>query len=626
MVDILSGLNPDQKKAVTHTGSPLLILAGAGSGKTRVLTHRAAWFINQHLVDSSQILLLTFTNKAAGEMKQRMTHLLGSIQSQSPPFAGTFHSFACRLLRIDGHHIGIPKNFVIYDDSDQQDLIKQIILDFNFDTKEVPPPKIAYIIQNAKNSYQKPEEMSQFAKGYFAKIAARVYAEYQTRTKQYNALDFSDLLFKSVDLLIDHPKILEKYQNMYKYILVDEYQDTNSIQYSLTKLLAKKYKQITAVGDASQAIYGWRGADFRNLTNFTRDFSDALVINLERNYRSTQNILSAANSIISKNSGHPILRLYTTKKSDEKIKVYIADSEIDEADFVAQKIRSAVLNHLTDHKNIAVLYRMNAQSRVIEEAFLRYGIPYVLIGGTKFYDRKEIKDVLAMVKYAIDRQDKVSQDRVEKAIGKRRKAKFDDFLNSFQMESMTSTKILEGLVTNSGYLEKFDSKVEEDRRRLENIKELTSVSHQHQNILDFLENVVLVQREYSLQEKSKKEDTKSGVRLMTLHSSKGLEFDLVFLVGFEEGILPHSRSIMEDDSVEEERRLCYVGITRARDFLYITLAQKRLFFGRTSPCEASRFLADIPQNLLVQDEPTEITRDYRTPKSSNDDLIYDSDF
>lgn len=626
MTDILSGLNPDQKRAVTHTGSPLLVLAGAGSGKTRVLTHRAAWFIKEGLASPSQVLLLTFTNKAAGEMKNRMAQLLGNSQTQVSPFAGTFHSFACRLLRIDGHHIGIPKNFVIYDDADQQDLIKQIILDFNFDTKEVPPPKIAYIIQDAKNSYQKPEEMRQLSKGYFGKIAARVYAEYQTRTKEYNALDFSDLLFKAVDLLIDRPQILEKYQNIYKYILVDEYQDTNSIQYSLTKLLAKAHKQITVVGDASQAIYAWRGADFRNLTNFTRDFSDALVINLERNYRSTQNILSAANSVISKNNGHPILKLYTTKTSDEKIKLYMADSEIDEADYVAQKIRFTVLSHQIQHKKIAVLYRMNAQSRVIEEAFLRYGIPYVLIGGTKFYDRKEVKDVLAMVKYAIDRQDKVSQDRLEKAIGKRRKANFDNFLNTFQMETMTSTKILEGLITNSGYLDKFDLKVEEDRRRLENIKELTSVSHTYQNILDFLENVALVQQEYSLQEKNKKDETKNGVRLMTLHSSKGLEFDLVFLVGFEEGILPHSRSIMEDDDVEEERRLCYVGITRARDFLYITLAQKRLFFGRTSLTEPSRFLADIPQNLLVQDEPSEITRDYRSPKSTDDDLIYDSDF
>ena len=625
MTDILSGLNKEQKQAVTHTGSPLLVLAGAGSGKTRVLTHRAAWFIQEGMADPSQILLLTFTNKAAGEMKERMKHLVNS-SVKTQPFAGTFHSFACRLLRIDGYHIGVPHNFVIYDDRDQQDLIKQIILDFNFNPKEIPPSKILYMIQDAKNAYQKPEEMREFSKGYFSKIAARIYAEYQTRTNEYHALDFSDLLFKTVDLFINHPAVLEKYQNIYQYILVDEYQDTNTIQYSLTKLLSKKHKQITAVGDASQAIYGWRGADFRNLTNFIKDFSGTKTINLERNYRSTKNILTAANSIISKNKGHPILKLYTTKKTDEKIKLYIADTEVDEADFVAQKIRHSVSNHIVEHKNIAVLYRMNAQSRAIEEAFLRYAIPYVLLGGTKFYDRKEIKDVLSMVRYAIDKQDKVSENRIEKAIGKRRKAKFDAFLDTYQMKSLSATKILEALVKNSGYLEKFDMKKDDDRRRVENIKELKSVSQQHNNILDFLENVALVQQEYSIQEKKKKDETKNGVRLMTLHSSKGLEFDLVFLVGFEEGILPHSRSIMEDDRVEEERRLCYVGITRARDFLYITLAQKRLFFGKSSMTEPSRFLADIPQKLLQQDQPAEVTRDYRSPRNDDDDLIYDSDF
>lgn len=625
MPDILAGLNQEQKQAVTYTGGPLLVLAGAGSGKTRVLTHRAAWFIKEKSVNPTQILLLTFTNKAAGEMKDRMVSLVG--RDTNTPFAGTFHSFCCRLLRIEGTHIGIPQNFVIYDDTDSQDLVKQIILDFGYDIKEVPPQKISYIIDNFKNYYLKPEQIGDYAKGFFGKIALRVYAEYQTRSKLYNALDFSDLLYKTVELFIEKPQVLEKYQQRYQYVLVDEYQDTNGIQYTLTKLLSKNHRQITAVGDAAQAIYGWRGADFKNLVNFTRDFKDALVVNLERNYRSTQIILDAANAVISKNSSHPVLKLYTTKTSTDKIKLYLADSEVDEADFVAQKIRFANTIMEIPFKNIAVLYRMNAQSRVIEEAFLKYGLPYVLIGGTRFYDRKEIKDVLSMVKYAIDKQDKVSEDRVNKAIGVRRKANFDSFLDSFQMEQLNSTQILEGLLVNSHYLDKFDPKDEEDRKRIENIKELKSVSVQHQNILDFLENVALVQQEYSLQEKNKKDDTKKGVRLMTLHASKGLEFELVFLVGFEEGILPHSRSILEGDDVEEERRLCYVGLTRAKDYLYITLAQRRLYFGKSSMAEPSRFLMDIPTSLIEQEQPAEITRDYRSTKNkTDDDFFYDPDF
>lgn len=625
-MDFLTGLNQDQKKAVTHTGTPLLVLAGAGSGKTRVLTHRAAWLIGDQKINPGNILLLTFTNKAAGEMKDRMSKLLSNVSSQTP-FAGTFHSFCCRLLRIEGHHIGIDKNFVIYDESDSQDLIKQIVLDFGYNPREVPPPKISYLIDKAKNYYQKPQDVAEFSKGFFAKIASRIYAEYQTRAKLYNALDFSDLLYKTVELFIEKPSVLDKYQQIYRHILVDEYQDTNGIQYTLTKLLSKSHQQITVVGDASQAIYGWRGADYKNLHNFTQDFPNSTTINLDRNYRSTQIILDAANSVISKNSSHPILKLYTTKSSTDKIKLYMASSEIDEADYVAQKIRFANTIMEIPYQNIAVLYRMNAQSRVIEEAFLKYGIPYVLIGGTKFYDRKEIKDILAMVRYAIDPQDKVSQDRLEKAIGKRRFAVFKDFLSGFALETLTSTQILESLVKKSGYLDKFDPKDEEDRKRIENIKELKSVSVQNDNILDFLENVALVQQEYSLQEKNKKDEKRNGVRLMTLHSSKGLEFEMVFLVGFEEGILPHSRSILEGDSVEEERRLCYVGLTRAKDYLYITLAQKRLFFGKSSLSEPSQFLSDIPGSLLEQDEPTEITRDYRTSKNTHDDdLIYDPDF
>ncbi|MBU3935184.1 UvrD-helicase domain-containing protein, partial [Patescibacteria group bacterium] len=338
MTDLLSSLNPDQKKAVTHQGSPLLVLAGAGSGKTRVLTHRAAYFIEQGLATPDQILLLTFTNKAATEMKQRLAKLLSSSFSQSNLFAGTFHSFCCRVLRIDGHHIDIPHNFVIYDTSDQEMLIKSILLDIRLDKKEFKPASLLYFIEAAKNNFQEPSDPSLDSSGFWKSQALKVYRTYQKRLHQFHALDFNDLLFETLNLFTRHPQILKKYQQKYPYVLVDEYQDTNRTQYLLTKSLAQKNQQITAVGDASQAIYGWRGADYTNLTNFTADFKNTTIINLEQNYRSTQIILSAANSIIKKNSSHPILKLFTTKKSTDKIQIHEAESEISEADFVAEKI------------------------------------------------------------------------------------------------------------------------------------------------------------------------------------------------------------------------------------------------------------------------------------------------
>ena len=629
MSDILTGLNEFQKEAVTHQGTPLLILAGAGSGKTRVLTHRAAFFVQEKLASPGEILLLTFTNKAAGEMKDRMAKILNNEKSKDL-FAGTFHSFGCRTLRIYGKNLGLSSDFVIYDSDDQENLVRSILSEMGLTTKEFKPSSVLYFIEAAKNSYLTPSIVATQVHGFWESTAAKIYAKYQSRLLQYQALDFNDLLFKTVELFQQFPDVLDKFHQKYHYILVDEYQDTNQIQYLLTKLLAKKYQQITAVGDASQSIYGWRGADYKNLSAFTVDFPDAKVINLEENYRSTQNILEAANSVISKNTSHPVLRLFTKKNSPAKIKIFESESEIAEADYLSEKIKELHNNLHFAYKDIAVLYRMNAQSRAIEESFLRNTIPYVLIGGLRFYDRAEIKDIIAMLRVASNPADALSSARVEKALGKRRKVVFDQHLENLDIKKLSSLQTLESLVVNSGYLSKYNPQEEDDQKKIENIKELKSVAATYPKISDFLENIALVQQEYSLQEKNKKKENRDGVRLMTLHSSKGLEFEAVFLVGFEEGILPHSRSMIEDTDIEEERRLCYVGITRAKELLYITYASRRLFFGKSSLNEPSRFLNDIPKNLLEYDFSLEVTRDLRgshrfTKQDSNSDLVYDPD-
>ncbi|MCX6726748.1 MAG: UvrD-helicase domain-containing protein [Candidatus Shapirobacteria bacterium] len=623
MSDILSDLNPDQQAAVVHQGTPLLILAGAGSGKTRVLTHRAAYFVEQKIARPSEILLLTFTNKAAGEMKDRMAKLLGSADGNL--FAGTFHSFCCRILRQSGTKIGISPDFVIYDSDDQENLVRSILTELNLTPKEFKPSSVLYYIEGAKNTFQTSSDMAASAHGFWESYAAKVYQKYQTRLKEYQALDFNDLLFKVVELFYESPETLARYQDIYRYILVDEYQDTNQIQYLLTKMLAAKNRQITAVGDASQAIYGWRGADYRNLTAFTVDFADTKVINLEQNYRSTQTILDAANSVISKNNSHPVLKLFTNKKSSDLIKMFEAESEVAEADFISDRINFLHDNlHLRYH-DIAVLYRMNAQSRVIEESFLRFNIPYVLIGGLRFYDRSEIKDIIAMLRYANNNHDELSLARVEKALGKHRLIQFQSHLTDINPKNFTAIQLLESLVINSGYLSKFDPKDEADQKKIENIKELKSVASTFPKLADFLENIALVQQEYSIQEKNKKKENRDGIKLMTLHSSKGLEFEVVFLVGMEEGILPHSRSMLDDAGIEEERRLCYVGITRAKDYLFITYASKRLFFGKSSLNEPSRFLIDIPDHLIEYVASQNEVKDYRHKTKSDSDLLYDPD-
>jgi DNA helicase-2/ATP-dependent DNA helicase PcrA len=599
IMSILSDLNPEQKAAVTYTGGPLLVLAGAGSGKTKVLTHRVAYFIEQGLIKPENALLLTFTNKAANEMKKRVLHLVNSQQLtvNSSPMVGTFHSFCAKVLRIDGKYIGIPVNFIIYDEQDQKDAVKQILESFDISVDQYNPASILNGISEAKTQMLTPEEYKDFVRGEWQEVVAKVYPKYEKMLKEIGALDFDDLLIKTVKLFKEVPEVLTKWQKNLTHIFVDEWQDTNKIQYSLTKLLVGKRKNITAVGDASQSIYSWRGADFRNINYLICDYPDIKVLNLEQNYRSTQNILDAANLVISKNTSHPILKLWTEKSAGAKIKLYAARNGFDEADFVVDEIkRSGVFS------DIAVLYRTNAQSRVLEEAFLHAGIPYMLVGGVRFYDRKEIKDVVSYIKYLVNPKDSVSRKRIEK-IGLRRFEKLEEFRKSFSnppspkasegqsFSDLTTLDVLDKVIQVTDYLSLFQKESEENLARLENLKELRSVATEFPNINDFLENVALV-------EAGPRNQTKNAVTLMTLHAAKGLEFPIVFIVGMEEGLFPHSRSLMDTNQLEEERRLAYVGITRAKEIIYLTYAGSRLYFGERISNPPSRFITDIPEGLI----------------------------
>jgi len=592
---LLTGLNDQQKKAVTYDEGPLLVLAGAGSGKTKVLTHRVAWFIAEKNLKPESALLLTFTNKASGEMKERVAKLTGS----APSFSGTFHSFCAKLLRIDGRAIGIPPGFLIYDEADQKDLVKQILAELNLPPDSYSPGAILHDISEAKNQMLSPSQYAEIVQGEWEETVFKVYALYEKHLKEIGALDFDDLLIKTVILLKDNPQILKKWQGVLTHIFVDEWQDTNKIQYTLTKLLVGKRKDITTVGDASQSIYSWRGADFRNINYLVRDFPNIKIINLEQNYRSTQNILTAANFVISKNTTHPILKLWTQKGEGPKIKLYAARNGFDEASFVVDKT-----SRLNSYKNyafadIAVLYRTNAQSRVLEEALLHAGIPYVLVGGVRFYDRKEIKDVISYIRHLINPKDSVSKKRIEK-IGIRRFEKLEEFRKDLAsnhprgedvFDGMTTLDLLDAVLQKTDYLSLFQKESEENLTRLENIKELRSVATEFPDVNDFLENVALV-------EAGPINATKNGVTLMTLHAAKGLEFPVVFIVGMEEGLFPHSRSLMDVSQLEEERRLAYVGITRAKELLYLSYASRRLYFGEKISNPPSRFIMDIPENLL----------------------------
>ncbi|HJZ05308.1 hypothetical protein A2634_00850 [Candidatus Amesbacteria bacterium RIFCSPHIGHO2_01_FULL_48_32] len=584
-MDILKSLNPQQQKAVAFSEGPLLILAGAGSGKTKVLTHRVAYLVRNKNVRPENILLLTFTNKAAGEMMKRIMGLLGA---EFRGYGGTFHSFCAKILRKYAGWARLDPNFVIFDEADQLDTVKQAMVAVGVDIKSVRPGSVLGAISGAKNELITPAEYAGFARGNFSQTVARVYLAYQQLLRRYKALDFDDLLVETVRLLQIEPEVREKLEENFKFILVDEYQDTNKAQYEITKVLSKKHGNLTVVGDAAQAIYSWRGANYRNLLYLKQDFPTLTTLNLEQNYRSTQIILSAANEVVSKNKNHPILNLWTDRGGGEKVTFYEAESEYDEAQFVIGQIAT------TKYSEFAVLYRTNAQSRVLEEAFLHSGIPYSLVGGVRFYERKEIKDVIAYLRLVLNPEDEISRKRAEK-LGKGRLQKFTN--SNLQFSNKLTLDILDEVLKITGYLEQFDEMNEEDAARLENIKELRSVAQEFPKLPELLEQIALTEKEASRSQRLASSG-EGAVTLMTLHAAKGLEFKRVFMVGMEEGLFPHSRSLMDPEQMEEERRLCYVGMTRAMDNLYLTYARRRLYFGSRSNNPVSRFLADIPEELI----------------------------
>ena len=576
--DLFKQLNAQQIAAVKCTDGPSVIMAGAGSGKTRVLVFKVRNLIENLHVSPMDIVMITFTNKAANEMKERMgLKRLGYI--------GTFHSFCCQILRRESHHLGIDNNFVIYDQDDQQNLLKNILK--KKEIKKFTPSYFLHRISAAKNQLITPERYLELFSDYSASLVAEIYDLYQKELRKNKALDFDDLILEVVNLFLKNKSILEKYQNKYRYILIDEFQDTNYIQYLLTKLLAEKYRNVTAVGDFSQSIYSWRGADMRNLEKFKENFSEAQIFHLEENYRSTQTILDFAYKVISRNQTHPILNLFTKSGAGNKVEFYEAENEEEESIYIANIVKGSQV----PFSSFAVLYRTNAQSRVIEEAFLHYSIPYVLVGGTRFYERKEIKDVLSYLRLIINPNEEISLDRVKK-LGKRRWSDFKSFYqeSAEKVKKFSTSEIMEEIFNKTHYLDIYNPDEEEDYSRIENIKELKSVALNFPDIQQFLEQVALVESEYF--EGEKKSKANEGVRLMTLHQAKGLEFPTVFIVGVEEGILPHARSIDDLFSLEEERRLFYVGITRAKKNLHITYTRGRFIFGRRGEALRSRFLEE----------------------------------
>ncbi len=609
---ILAGLNTAQQEAVEKTAGPVLVLAGAGSGKTKVLTQKLCYILSNNLALPSEILMVTFTNKAAAEMKERVVKLLG--RDANMPFMGTFHSYGARFLRIEAQHTGLSSNFVIYDEKDSIALISTVMEELNINSKTTKPQAVKYNISSAKNEMVGSRDYAGYARGYFQETVAKIYNAYEQKMLEVNAVDFDDLLKKVVDLLKTNEEVKNKYSGRYKYVLVDEYQDVNAAQYQLTKILSAKHGNITVVGDASQAIYAFRGADFRNIVNFEKDFSDVTVINLEENYRSTNTILSAANAVISQNRSHPVLKLWTKNGQGELIRLIQAPEEQAEGNIIA----SIIINSGRNYSDFAILYRTNAQSRSIEEALIKNGVAYNLVGGVRFYDRKEIKDVLSYLRIIANDKDIIARDRIIK-LGKRKYqaflARVDEInypaaeLRGIPSEKyvlghsdhkinkeLSPSEILASVLEISEYLLRFDEKDPEDVSRVENIRELSSVAEKFSNLDEFLENVALMESGATSGETIG--EKKSEVTLMTIHAAKGLEFPVVFMSGMEEGLFPHSRSLIDPAQLEEERRLCYVGMTRAKEVLFLTYTANRLYFGVRGNSVPSRFLGDLPEDLV----------------------------
>jgi DNA helicase-2/ATP-dependent DNA helicase PcrA len=632
--DLLVGLNPEQRRAVETTEGPLLIQAGAGSGKTKTLTHRIAYILATHRATAYNILAVTFTNKAAKEMRQRVADLLGANADNRSfmPYMGTFHGMCVRLLRADGESVGIPRTFVIFDESDRQSAVKQASKQVMIDEKAFPPRVIGGLISSAKNEMLSPAEYADGATSPAQKAAAEVYPLYERALHDASALDFDDLINRTVQMLKSQPEVRAKWQQQFTYIMIDEYQDTNVAQYQLVKLLTGAHKNLAVVGDDWQSVYGWRNADFRNILNFEKDYKDCTIIKLEQNYRSTKNILDAAHAIITKNLQRSDKQLWTEAGDGLPVQMLQLGSERAEGDAIIRRVRVGVDSGLRHFKDYAVLYRTNAQSRSIEEAFVHYGIPYRVVGGTRFYDRKEIKDVIAYLRLIFQPEDRISFERIvnvpargigakslqsflswrgertllealnqvqlcEQITSKARKSlnELGDILSSLRIvaEDATVSGLIDSLLRRIDYLQYLSDGTPQGETRQENVKELLSVSEEYQDLgLDgFLEEVALVS------DLDSADFDGDAVTLMTLHAAKGLEFPVVFMVGLEESLFPHSRALYDQSEMEEERRLCYVGMTRAREELYMTYASSRLLYGGVQHNPPSRFLSEIDGNF-----------------------------
>lgn len=638
MQSLLDGLNREQQQAVQHTEGPLLILAGAGSGKTKVLTVRIAYLLAQG-VNPYEILAITFTNKAAKEMKSRVEGLVGDVANRI--WLSTFHSFCAKFLRFElDNFLGYNSNFTIYDTSDSQVVIKAALKALNLDDKYYPVGAMISAISDAKNKLMFASDFRKQARDFYQQKVADVYEYYEKELRKNNALDFDDLLLVAVKLLQSNAAVLEKYSKRFKYVMIDEYQDTNHAQYLLAYLLSSHWKNIAVVGDADQSIYAWRGADIQNILDFEKDYPNCTSIKLEQNYRSTKIILDAANAVIDNNEGRPEKNLWTDKVEGAKIQHFTAQSEHEEAAFIGDTIVKKHDIHGVPYGDMAILYRTNAQSRVLEEALIKRALPYTMVGGTKFYDRKEIKDVLAYLRVLYNPFDDLSLLRIinvpKRSIGATTVSKLQDYarengtslfmtltqlhlvdtikgktkekLEEFgiliftlvaEMDDKSVLDILEAILDRTGYLAQLEESTDpQDQARAENIGELLSVAKDFQDtnptgtVEDFLEQVALVNDVDSF------EQEESKVTLMTLHAAKGLEFPIVFLGGLEEGLFPHSRTLMNPEEIEEERRLAYVGITRAEKELYISNATTRTVFGRTSSYLPSRFIDEIPAELV----------------------------
>lgn len=603
MTDYLSSLNDKQRQAVLHGDGPALVLAGAGSGKTRVLTTRAAHLMADKGVLPDEILMVTFTNKAAGEMKTRVKKLTNLELSH----IGTFHSLAARILRREAPTLGLDQHFSIYDTDDQLALLKTIYKKQGLSAKDYHPRSISAEIGKAKQQLLTPEEYAAIAHGSYQTFAAQVYKLYQRSLGDAHALDFEDLLLRLVELLRDHEPTRRRYQQQFTHVLVDEYQDTNQAQYLITKYLAAPQHNLFAVGDFSQSIYAWRGADYRNMLNLKKDFANLTEYQLQQNYRSSQGILSTATEVIRHNTNHPILELWTDNSDSSKPQLYTAADQNHEAMFVLDTVQDLQPQLALDQ--IAILYRTNAQSRAFEEVMVQRGVPYRIVGGLKFYERKEIKDVLSYLRLLLNPADEVSQARATK-LGKRRLQSIVDQRDHFvQVFSNHPAELLENILKVTKYRDKYNPEDPEEYSKLENIQELLDVASQFRDSAQFLENIALVQNDALIDAQDQDQATQ-GITLMSLHAAKGLEFPAVFMVGMEDGLLPHSRSLFDPEQMEEERRLCYVGITRAKQHLYFTYARSRWGYGKRTQQLRSRFINDIPPeyidklNSMGDDQPT----------------------